>query len=170
LKVWETPFWLWVKREFFLTFFSFCFKMRITLIFEKENGVMKGYQTEQKRILLDFLKQNLTKGLSIEDIVSGLSGEHAPGKSTVYRLMNQLVEEGKVRRFVRGNSRHFVYQLMGSEHCQSHLHCRCVACGKLFHVDETLSRRVGQMLAPQGFSLDTAQTTLLSTCEGCGGR
>lgn len=130
---------------------------------------MKGYQTEQKQTLLAFLRQHAAQPLTIEQIVSGLSGERAPGKSTVYRLMNQLVQEGAVRRFVRGNSRHFVYQLM-QETCHSHLHCRCVSCGKLYHLDDELSRNMGQLLAHNGFALDPAKTTLLGTCHGCGGQ
>lgn len=130
---------------------------------------MKGYQTEQKRMLLTFLDQHRAHPLTIEEIVCGLAGEHAPGKSTVYRLMNQLVEDGVVRRFVRGNSRHFVYQLM-QETCHKHLHCRCVACGTLYHLDEETSRSMGQLLQQSGFALDGQQTTLLGTCRGCGGR
>ena len=130
---------------------------------------MKGYQTEQKRLLLTFLEQNRAHPLTIEEIVCGLSGERAPGKSTVYRLMTQLVEEGAVRRFVRGNSRHFVYQFM-LDTCHKHLHCRCVSCGRLVHLDEETSRSMGKLLQQSGFLLDGQQTTLLGTCGHCGGQ
>lgn len=128
---------------------------------------MKAYQTEQKRILLTFLRQHVAAPLSIEEIAAGLQGENAPGKSTVYRLMNQLVESGQVRRFVNGNSRHFVYQLMGCEQCNHHLHCRCVTCGRLFHLDEATSGSMRQMIEETGFALDAAKTTLLGTCGAC---
>ena len=128
---------------------------------------MKGYQTEQKRMLLTFLEKNQAHPLTIEEIVFGLSGEHAPGKSTVYRLMNQLVQEGVVRRIVRGNSRHFVYQLLDCRDCADHMHCRCVSCGKLFHMNHQLSKDMERLLAAGGFSLDTGKTTLLGTCKGC---
>lgn len=128
---------------------------------------MKSYQTQPKKLLLEFLKQNSSTPLSIEQIVAGLQGENAPGKSTVYRLMNHLVEEGRVRRFAKGNSRHFVYQLLECHGCSDHLHCRCVSCGKLFHMDHTLSKNMEQLLASGGFSLDTGKTTLQGTCQGC---
>ncbi len=130
---------------------------------------MKGYQTDQKRLLLSFLEQNCAHPLTIEEISRGLNGASAPGKSTVYRLMNQLVQEGKVRRSVKGNSRHFVYQLI-EERCHAHLHCRCVNCGKLYHLDEQLSVDVGRLLQQTGFALDRKQTTLFGTCQGCGGQ
>lgn len=129
---------------------------------------MKGYQTHQKRMLLEFLKENSATPLSIEEIAAGLSArENAPGKSTVYRLVNRLVEEGAVRRFAKGNSRHFVYQLLECKGCNDHMHCRCVSCGKLFHMNHQLSRDMEEMLAKGGFSLDAGKTTLLGTCRGC---
>ena len=140
--------------------------MRITLILKRVNGV-KSYQTQQKRMLLDFLKENSQTPLSIEQIAAGLTGENAPGKSTVYRLINRLVEEGAVRRFAKGNSRHFVYQLLDCRDCADHMHCRCVSCGKLFHMNHQLSKDMERLLAAGGFSLDTGKTTLLGTCKGC---
>jgi len=130
---------------------------------------MKNYNTEQKQVLLTYLKQHADHPMTISQIAMGLTGEHVPGKSTVYRLMDRLVQEGLVRRFVRGNNRHFVYQLM-SEQCHGHLHCRCVTCGKLYHLDPGLSENMGQLLVQSGFALDPAKTTLLGTCNGCGGR
>ncbi len=128
---------------------------------------MKSYQTQQKKLLLDFLKEHSGTPLSIEEIAAGLTGDGAPGKSTVYRLVNRLVEEGSVRRFAKGNSRHFVYQLLDCHGCKEHMHCRCVSCGKLFHMNHQLSRDMETLLAANGFSLDTGKTTLLGTCQGC---
>ena len=118
-------------------------------------------------MLLDFLKENSGNPLTIEQIALGLNGENAPGKSTVYRLINRLVEEGAVRRFSKGNSRHFVYQLLDCNVCADHMHCRCVSCGKLFHMNHKLSKDMESLLALNGFLLDTGKTTLLGTCKGC---
>ena len=130
---------------------------------------MKNYHTEQKQALLTFLQENADRPMTISHIATGLSGERVPGKSTVYRLMDRLVQEGAVRRFVRGNSRHFVYQIM-TERCHEHLHCRCVSCGKLYHLDRSVLAHMEQMLATSGFVLDPAKTTLMGTCDGCGGQ
>lgn len=130
---------------------------------------MKPYQTKQKKLLLDFLQQNSANPLTIEEIAAGLQGETVPGKSTVYRLVNRLVEEGSVRRFSKGNSRHFVYQFLECHSGCQQMHCRCVSCGKLFHMDHTLSQQLKKTLAVGGFVLDTANTTLMGRCKGCGG-
>ncbi len=129
---------------------------------------MKGYQTEQKRVLLTFLEQNQSRMLTIEQIAAGLQSQSV-GKSTVYRLMNQLVEAGEVRRVVQGNSRRFGYQLVPTP-CHGHLHCRCVTCGRLYHLDSAVSGELGQLVKPLGFALDPSKTTLMGVCDGCGGR
>lgn len=130
---------------------------------------MKGYQTESKRALMAFLEQNRSRPMTVEQIALEISGTDAPGKSTVYRLMHQLVQDGTVRRFVRGNSRQFLYQYIQKE-CHGHLHCRCVTCGKLVHLDEETSQNMGRLLSQSGFALDSRQTTLLGVCKVCGGQ
>ncbi len=128
---------------------------------------VKGYQTQQKRELLAFLRRHALTPLSIEDMVAGL---HTMGKSTVYRLVNQLVESGDVARFVKGNNRHFVYQYLERDDCRRHLHCRCVTCGKLYHLDDAAARGVQKTLGATGFFLDPGKTVLMGTCAGCGGK
>ena len=65
-------------------------------------GYMKSYNTEQRAMLTGFLKDNNESALSAEEIAEGLKEkykEEAPGKSTVYRLLSRLCEEGSVKRF-----------------------------------------------------------------------
>ena len=88
---------------------------------------MAQYATEQKKILIDFLREHRESAFSVEEIVTELQrtdGEKVPATSTVYRLITKLVEEGAVKRFVRGHSRQFLYQIVEDEHCRSHLHLR----------------------------------------------
>lgn len=128
----------------------------------------RTYHTEQRRRLIEFLASAPEKQYTIEEIASLMRGEDAPGKSTIYRLMNRLVEEGAVRRFVRGNSRQFIYQICSGEHCDAHLHLKCLTCGKLIHMDEELSDQMQTMLKKDfNFLLDENMTTLFGRCNNC---
>ena len=132
---------------------------------------MAEYQTEQKRMLSDFLCQNADSAYSVEELVSRMSelyGSSAPGKSTVYRLITRLTEEGTVKRFVKGHSRRFVYQIVMGDHCHSHLHMRCMDCGKLLHLDDSLSHELlGQVLRSSNFAVNEEETVLLGECADC---
>lgn len=132
---------------------------------------MSGYHTEQKQLLADFLKKHNDRAFTVEEICTALqkqAGKDAPGKSTLYRLMTGLVEDGSVKRFVRGNSRKFVYQLVGGEHCDAHLHLKCTDCGRLFHMEEQASDELlSQIRAISNFSVNEEKTVLFGTCADC---
>lgn len=131
---------------------------------------MATYKTHQKEILIEFLKNNPDTPFSIEELVEKISNSFpdAPGKSTVYRLIGQLVENGTVKRFVKGNSRQFLYQIAGSEECHHHLHMKCTECGKLLHMGHELSEKVmSHILGESSFSVEPDSTTLFGCCKDC---
>lgn len=133
---------------------------------------MAQYQTEQKRILLAYMKAHSEEAYTIEEWCEQLRTEPSlsavPGKSTVYRIMQKLVEEGLVKRFVKGNSRRFLYQMVCGEHCGNHLHMKCSVCGKLYHMeDEESETLLRQVMMRHHFQIDGGKTVLLGQCEGC---
>ncbi|MBE7041932.1 MAG: hypothetical protein E7399_00350 [Ruminococcaceae bacterium] len=126
-----------------------------------------AYQTKQKQLLLQFLAEHKEEQLSIEEIAemmpSGL------GKSTLYRLMSQLTEQGWVMRF-RGNDQKAVrYQLVNKEDgCDGHFHAQCTSCGTLFHLHCDFMKNLGSHMGHHHqFLVDSAQTILYGTCESC---
>ena len=125
---------------------------------------MEGYHTDQKDRLLDYLGQNKTRQLKMEEIVAALDGQ--VGKSTVFRLMRSLVGEGRVRRFALGRT--IYYQYLSGAACDSHLHLKCTVCGRMQHLDcsvSTFLRR--QILATDRFELDDKLTLLFGRCAKC---
>lgn len=133
---------------------------------------MAQYQTGQKRMLLAYMRAHSEEALTIEEWCRRLQAEPAPasvpGKSTVYRMMPRLVEEGLVRRFVKENSRTFLYQMVCGEHCDRHLHMKCSVCGKLYHMeDEDSEALFRQVLKKHHFQMDEGKTVLFGQCEGC---
>lgn len=132
---------------------------------------MANYATEQKKMLSDFLKEHAERAFSIDELIEALReqyGVHAPGNSTVYRLILRLVEEGSVKRFVKGHSRHFLYQSVRDEHCHSHLHLKCTECGKLVHLDEQVSDALLHVIRTNSdFSVNEEETVLFGACASC---
>ncbi len=129
---------------------------------------MAHYQTAQKKLLLDFLSAHARQAFTIEELAQALEGrEHAPGKSTLYRLMPLLVQEGRVKRFVRGTSRQFLYQVMG-ESCRTHLHLKCSVCGQMVHMGQEESLSLLRLIDQKyHFAVDEGDTVLFGRCEAC---
>ena len=132
---------------------------------------MREYNTEQKKILTDFLRNNHEKSFTIEELSDELKKtfkDAAPGKSTVYRLIPHLVDEGQVSRLPKGRGRGFVYQSLEQDKCHSHLHMRCVSCGRLFHLDDELSEELLLKVRELcGFSVNEKDSVLLGSCISC---
>ena len=132
---------------------------------------MATYKTIQREELIRFLKAHSAEAFTVQQIASMMkedsSVKKAPGESTVYRLIKELVESGAVKRIVRGNSRQFVYQITDGDECAHHLHSKCTVCGKLCHMNEEESREiVGRILENDSFAIDSS-TVLLGKCDKC---
>lgn len=132
---------------------------------------MAEYMTEQKTVLLDFLRENGERSYTIDELMQKMSersGTNMPGKSTLYRLMNRLCEEGKVKKFARESERCFAYQAFLGEHCSTHLHMKCVSCGKLLHLEHALSDELlSRIRSVSDFSVSESETVLFGSCADC---
>ena len=134
---------------------------------------MSSYHTEQKKLLLEYLNAHKDNSLTIDEISEGISKAAVkttavPGKSTVYRLINKLLEEGKVKKFSRTGTRQAAYQLVEGARCASHLHLKCTECGKLFHMKEQLSDElIKKISSDQSFTVSQAETVLYGKCRFC---
>ena len=88
-------------------------------------------------------------------------------KSTVYRLIARLCDEGEIRRIPRGGERGAYYQAMTGEPCLRHLHLKCLSCGLLIHLDENESRRIASVALGRNFTVDGKKTMLFGYCGSC---
>lgn len=125
------------------------------------------YQTRQKTALLNFLKKHKDAQLTIEEIACQIPEKL--GKSTLYRLIGQLTEQGKVMRFRGGDQKMVRYQLVNEEDgCGQHFHMQCTSCGTLFHLHCNFMEHLGSHMGERHqFTIDPAQTILYGTCEHC---
>lgn len=124
------------------------------------------YNTGKRERILAFLKEDTNASYTIEEICDALTDD-GHGKSTVYRIVSELVAEGCVRRLSDGRTRHCTYQFVGGEHCHNHLHLKCKGCGRLVHLDEGVSRDFERTLkSVGGFTIEEG-TLLFGTCKEC---
>ena len=126
------------------------------------------YQTGKKEQVIELLKNNSDRSLSMAEICDTLLTD-GHGRSTIYRLVSSLVECGTIRRLGDGKTRHITYQYVGDEHCKHHLHLKCKSCGRLIHLDEGISEGIKDTLVRiGGFQIDEGEM-LLGRCNECKG-
>lgn len=133
---------------------------------------MRGeYSTRQRRDVLRFLTENAMKHYTLDELTQALrEGGIAAGKTTVYRFLEQLTEQGRVRKYQ--NETGFFYQYVEDDaDCDSHLHLMCRSCGELFHVDcELVGMLARHIRGAHDFEIDPKQSVLVGICGACAAR
>ena len=126
------------------------------------------YNTTRKSEILTLLSSEKEKAFTAEEICGAIL-KGGKGKSTVYRIISNLVENGKIKRISDQKSRHVKYQYIGEKVCAEHLHLKCRDCGKLIHLDKKMSDGIISSLALGGFLLDQSEF-LVGRCNKCADR
>ena len=133
---------------------------------------MACYKTAQKKNLIEFMTKYSEKAFSVDELCEKMQREYPasqmPGKSTVYRLIQKMTEDGSVKRLAEEKGRRFVYQIAAGENCSYHLHLKCMECGRLLHMDDAQSiKLMNQVFEKNHFKVDEKQTVLMGRCSNC---
>mgnify|MGYP000986790659 CR=1 FL=1 len=128
------------------------------------------YRTKQKEYILNFLEKNQDQHLTADAILEYLKQNNTPvGKSTVYRYLDVLVNQGVVRKYIVEEGKSACYQYVeDSDDCKEHFHLKCNECGKLLHVEcDHLSGIDGHILEHHKFKVDNSKTVFYGVCGDC---
>lgn len=126
------------------------------------------YQTRQQEAVEMLFASREQECLTVDEAHQALmeSGMDI-GKTTVYRAIARLCETGRLRRYAphtHGESAHFQYNPCR----ESHLHIRCIHCGRLAHLHcEEVDSFSHHLNDHHGFTLDESQTILYGCCKSC---
>ena len=89
------------------------------------------YKTKQKDIILNIIRQQ-KNSFTIKDIYKELKGK--VGLTTIYRLIDKLVEENKLNKTISiDNTTHYQYLEECTE--ENHFYLKCDKCGNMTHID-----------------------------------
>ena len=131
---------------------------------------MVTYNTRQKQLVFDFICANKDKQLSCDEITFLLASNGTPvGKTTVYRQLQKLENEGKIKKIHSHNSKYFTYQYLDREmNCDGHLHLRCSGCGEYVHLGCDFMNKVSEhILDHHNFTVDNSRTEIVGLCGKC---
>ena len=95
-----------------------------------------GYATNSRRKILDFLKSNSDRTVTVADIDQYLKRNgDAVNITTIYRYLDKLATDGTVMKYVAEAGGKAVYQYVElGQHCEEHLHLKCVKCGCIIRI------------------------------------
>lgn len=129
----------------------------------------KAYKTKQRELILNYLIENKNHHVIAEDIAEHLKNQgNSVGKSTVYRYLDKLVNDGTVKKYYIEEGKSACYQYSENNDCNHHYHFKCTECGHLFHVEcSQLDEMTEHLYQHHRFTIDLCKTVIYGKCETC---
>lgn len=128
------------------------------------------YNTKQKKLVMDVFLNNRENQFSCDDVTYTLLKKGTPvGKTTVYRQLEKLINEGRIKKLNPHNGKSFLYQFVDTDmKCENHMHLRCMKCGKYVHLGcDFMSQVSKHIFEHHNFTVDNSKTEILGLCDAC---
>lgn len=124
----------------------------------------ESYNTKQKDIIINVIKHEKQE-FTINDIYNQVKDK--AGLTTIYRLVDKMVEEGKLSKYIgKDNTTYYQYLIECNE--DNHFYLKCNKCGKMIHIDcdciEDLSSHISKK---HKFILSKKNIIINGVCEKC---
>lgn len=131
----------------------------------------KAYKTQGKSRPESFLSAHPDMHFTVEQICLSINGSLS-AKSSIYRNLSLLCDEGRVRRFRSEDGEACVYQYLAVERsCTNHSHLKCLECGHIEHLECDMSDDMCNHISEHhGFVVDEGRSILYGVCKDCASR
>lgn len=127
------------------------------------------YQTEQKRIVLDWLGKHTDSYHTVDEIHRKLIAHNTEiGRTTVYRCLESLAAEHLVSKVssTRGNAAQYRLIQTYTDALQGQL--LCISCNKAYPLDCTMLESFAtHVQAHHGFQIQQDRTVFCGICADC---
>ena len=128
------------------------------------------YNTKQKTAIFDCIKEIGEKHFTVDGLCDVLSNKNIQvGRTTIYRCLEKLTNEGILRKFIMPQGESCCYQYVGHNNsCNEHFHLKCEKCGSLIHMEcDEMEDLAEHIKSHHGFMLNPLKTVIYGICEGC---
>ena len=136
-------------------------------------SVAGTYKTAGRQKLLNFLQSHPDRQFPVDELTRELNNDWEEqdvrsSKSTLYRHLSELCDEGTVRKYRSDTQSAYVYQYVGRGECCHHFHLKCLSCGALVHLKCTVSEELlAHIQSDHHFQVDSGRSILYGMCETC---
>ena len=130
------------------------------------------YKTRQREQILTFLRTIPSTHFTAADVCAFFKEHEIPiGTATVYRQLEQLVQEGKGQKYIIDENSSACFEYIGDEEVSavpSCYHLKCERCGKLIHLEcDEITEFERHITGHHGFRIDPARTVFYGVCAEC---
>ena len=132
--------------------------------------LQKSYHTKTTDLISQFITQRQEKSFTAGELSEYLRANGVDvNKTTVYRNLDKMTENGQLIKHKSMISDGFVYQTVDDEnHCAEHIHFQCCKCGSVVHLDdEKTVEYLRSVSASLGLEIDLHLSSLNGLCKKC---
>ena len=123
-----------------------------------------NYNTKQKEIIVDIIKKQ-KKQFTIKNIYE--LGNESVGLTTIYRLVDKLVDEGILNKEISKDNITY-YQYLEKCDEDNHFYLKCDKCGKVIHIDcDCISDLSNHILKQHKFRTNKEKIIINGKCNNC---
>lgn len=129
-----------------------------------------NYKTKQRQAILDCIASLRGTHVTVSQIAEYLHEKNNPvGVTTIYRHLDKLVQEGKVKKYTIDNTTSACFAYIDKhKSCNRHFHLKCESCGKLIHLDcDFLPQLEQHIFDHHKFKINPNKTVFYGTCKAC---
>lgn len=128
------------------------------------------YKTKASKLIKQYTDQYSDQSFTAHHLYEYIVEQgQAVNLSTIYRNLDQFVDEGILTKFKTGHNDVFMYRVnQDVSHCHEHLHLQCCKCGKIIHVESDLMKKLVNTLENEyHFYLECDASTISGLCKEC---
>ncbi|MBQ9609018.1 MAG: transcriptional repressor [Lachnospiraceae bacterium] len=130
------------------------------------------YKTKQSEEMLNFLRTTNSKHFTAADVCRYFKDNSIPvGTTTVYRRLEQLVSEGKVKKYLIDETSCACFEYIGDSEERDYPNCyhlKCEECGRLIHLEcDEITEFERHITKHHGFKINPMRTTFYGICNEC---
>lgn len=130
----------------------------------------KAYNTRQKMQIIEMLKQNKHRHMTVDEMMFYLTvAKISVSRATLYRYLDVLVQTGSVKKYIVGEGDKACYQYVDADYnCRQHFHLMCIECGVLQHLEcGFINNIIEHVESEHQFKVDPGRVVLYGVCANC---
>ncbi len=130
----------------------------------------QGYKTHNRMKIMEFLRDNRTRTVTVRDIDAHMQALDCPvNVTTIYRYLDKLEKDGQLMKYAGEKGEKASYQYIEPEQgCDGHLHLQCVSCGTVVHLDCHFMEEIAAHISGEhGFDLQCRGSVIYGLCQNC---
>ena len=130
----------------------------------------ENYNTKQREAILSYIVSLDGSHVTAANILEYLASKGISiSRPTVYRHLDRLTQNGKIRRYTTDGISAACYQYVDNEaDCHAHVHLKCEDCGKLMHLECDKLNEIQKHLSNRhDFRVNSLKTVLYGQCDNC---